>query len=211
MTSTPKKKLILASSFSFFLFIITVIIVNSGLFNPIDPAVTLALQAKIPVWIDPFFSTLSVVQSFEFSLIYVGLLFILIFLKEKKIFSSILLFFLIAIIELIGKIAIYHPGPPQEYLRNTFILRFPSSFIHTNYAFPSGHVGRTAFFAVIIIFLISLWIKNKTYRLIAYSTTLALFIIVFVSRISLGEHWLSDVIGGTFLGLSLGLLALFFW
>jgi undecaprenyl-diphosphatase len=70
----------------------------------------------------------------------------------------------------------------------------------TNFSFPSGHVtGCVVFFGVLIYFAWNRWntVKVKATTSVLY---VAITSIVGFDRIYLNVHWLSDVVGGVFLG-----------
>ena len=69
-----------------------------------------------------------------------------------------------------------------------------------SYGFPSGHtVFATVFFGLAIIFVGS-WVQRPGVRLAARAVFLLLILSFGVSRVYLGAHWPSDVIGGWLYG-----------
>jgi undecaprenyl-diphosphatase len=78
-------------------------------------------------------------------------------------------------------------------------------------SYPSGHLARTTFVAVILIFIIYHVKKlSEVQKRILYCSIIIFVCLMFVSRVYLGEHWLSDVIGGSLLGSSMGLFSVLF-
>ena len=72
-----------------------------------------------------------------------------------------------------------------------------------NYGFPSGHTTLAVCFYGAIMYLLIINIKNKTFKIISsFILSLLIFAIGF-TRVYLGAHYLSDVIGGYCIG--------FFW
>ena len=66
----------------------------------------------------------------------------------------------------------------------------------TGYSFPSGHSMISAAFYGLLIYIIWKNLKNKTLRLILCVALSILTILIGVSRIYLGVHYASDVVGG---------------
>jgi len=79
---------------------------------------------------------------------------------------------------------IIHPGPPPELQRS--VLRF-GLYVRTPYSFPSGHTIRTTMLARILL---------RRAPLVAGTLVVGMM----AALIYLGDHWLSDVLGGLCLG-----------
>ena len=95
------------------------------------------------------------------------------------------------IIESALKLLIPDAPPPHERARGIDVVPFIKSPFANS--FPSGHVARFAF--LVGITPISAWLIGVGLVLMA------------LTRIYLGEHWLSDTIGGAVLGLGVASVA----
>ena len=185
--------------------------VHKGYLDGLDFDTTVRLQDNIPRRFDGFFSSLSLLGSFELT----GIAFVVMVLfgvRKLRRLAILAIFPAFHVIELLGKMYIEKEPPPFMFLRYSFGFHFPSSYISTDhYSFPSGHVGRTALLTGMGIFL--LW-KSKLHPLVKFGLS-AVFMgilgIMIVSRIYLGEHWASDTVGGSLLGFAFVLLSAVVW
>lgn len=64
------------------------------------------------------------------------------------------------------------------------------------YSFPSGHAMISVAFYGLYIYIINKTIKNKTLRIILDIVLLLIILLIGVSRIYLGVHYLSDILAG---------------
>ncbi len=79
----------------------------------------------------------------------------------------------------------------------------------TGYSFPSGHVtGCVVFFGVLTYIAWRRWNTLRT-KMVAIGLYVAIAAIVGFDRIYLNVHWLSDTVGGVFLGVFWVLLCIF--
>lgn len=197
--------LLLLSFFGFTL------IVRTDSLRSFDFDATVRLQEKVPLRADGFFSVLSVLGRFEFT---GGLLLIILvlygfFKKNLWFIIPLVLFTLAHVIELIGKNMLEQPGPPKMFLRAQF-GEFPGLHVFTDASYPSGHALRIMFLSTVFSFLIFKSRLPTFLKLCSYVPILAIIALMLISRVSLGEHWTTDVIGGTILGLSMAALSLVF-
>ncbi len=185
----------------FGLFITFTVIVGLSLFSTIDIQSTVYLQNIVPHFLDLPFSFLSFLGSFEVTFAVLVAIIVTKYAKNsRQAIYTIIAFLIGTIAELSGKLYLFHPSPPKLFFRHVDIL-FPTTYVHTNYSYPSGHMFRTTFLIVLFIYYLS-GSKKKIYPIIL------LIVILFLmasSRIYLGEHWLSDVIGGILLGTFFGI------
>ena len=99
---------------------------------------------------------------------------------------------LLTLVNIALKLVINRPRPSAELIQ----VLSPEQ----DNTFPSGH----AVFAIVILGLLAYFIfinlKNHTLRMLALVGLIALILLIGTSRVYLGVHWPSDVIGGYIIG-----------
>lgn len=115
-----------------------------------------------------------------------------IFIKNKKIGLSISInLFVITILNQILKYILQRPRPTEFRIIE-----------ETGYSFPSGHSMVSMAFYGYIIYLIYRYVKNKYVKWSLIVFLSILICSIGVSRIYLGVHYTSDVLGGFLISLS---------
>ncbi|MEX0756531.1 MAG: phosphatase PAP2 family protein, partial [Acidimicrobiia bacterium] len=67
-------------------------------------------------------------------------------------------------------------------------------------SFPSGHVGATVAFALIVTVIVFWNTRNASWRALAVTSAIAISVIMALSRMYRGMHFFTDVVGGALLG-----------
>jgi undecaprenyl-diphosphatase len=101
------------------------------------------------------------------------------------------------------KVSVHRPRPGADLVNVFQVLN--------SYSFPSGHVMfYTAFFGF-LLFLSFTLLKRTWLRYLINTILIVLIALVGVSRMYLGEHWASDVLGGYLLGSLVLIVSILFY
>lgn len=190
--------------------------VRAGGMEARDFAITVKVQDRmnrhVGTRFDGLFEDIGFFASPIFSSIAVVGITILMFIKMKrlrKVFVLIipLAFGLLVYGEIYGKSVVHHPAPQFFMIKNPTTI-FPKYYINEEYSYPSGHAARAVFIGVLVSSVMYQVSRKKRQNLIVISIAILYGVAVSVSRIYLGHHWMSDVIGGWLLGSGLGLFSM---
>jgi undecaprenyl-diphosphatase len=184
-------------------FAIWTLLVRSDRLNQWDFDTTAKIQYLTPHRFDAYLEKLSTItNAYSISAVLAVLLLLLPRPWLTRIWVGSL-FVGAHVVELIGKEVMHHPNPPNLFYRSSHIFDMPDDYIHPGSSYPSGHSLRVIFLSLIVLAWI-LGLPNTSRNIFLKITALGFFgvlsALTLVSRISLGEHWPSDVVGGVFLG-----------
>ncbi|MBD1386094.1 phosphatase PAP2 family protein [Mucilaginibacter rigui] len=114
--------------------------------------------------------------------------------KYKKAAVFVLLTSLSGLVSTIVKALVNRPRPSKDLVRIVFET--------TQQSFPSGHVMfYVVFFGFLILLMVQLEHISKAFKYIVIVISLLFIFTIPFSRIYLGAHWFTDVLGGFLLGL----------
>ena len=185
-------KKLLYSAISFFIFIILTILVLTGVTNKIDLSIESFI---ISIRNDSLTKILTIITNIgsAYSLISLTFLISLIAtIKRKKLpINTIINLISVFIISQIFKAIIRRPRPAEIFLVKA-----------SGYSYPSGHTMVSFAFFTFIAYSLLEKIDNKILKMMIRLITLLLVIAIGFSRIYLGVHHFTDVLGGYLLGLS---------
>ena len=133
------------------------------------------------------------ITNFGGAIILIVLAFMLfIFIKNKKIGVSIISnLAIITVLNQLLKIIVQRPRPTEFRIVE-----------ESGYSFPSGHSMVSMAFYGYLIYLIYKYVKNKYLKWISIILLSILICFIGISRIYLGVHYTSDVLGGFFISIS---------
>ena len=174
----------------------------------VDFDIMVKLQDHISRRFDGIFSYFSLLGSAEVTIGFCLIIAVLSFLRRKWL--AIVGWLMIApatLAEIFGKLMVFHPGPPKFFHRSLIPANLPSFYVHTNFSYPSGHMTRTVFIITVLICIVLFSSRSIISRSTALGLLLLLISLMGLTRVYLGEHWLSDVVGGALLGAATGFFA----
>ena len=193
--SNYKDKKLIVLYICIFLFIVLTIMVMTKFIDPLDSYMESLL---ISIRSDNLTKVMTVITNIAraYSLIAISIL-LLFVIKDKKTPIKII----------INLIAVFLVSQVFKFIfrraRPDSLALVPAS----GYSYPSGHTMVSTAYFVFIVYLLCKKINNKLVKtlLIVFSTIMIL--LIGFSRVYLGVHYLSDVLGGFILGI--GYLMLF--
>ena len=180
---------------SLFLFIVITILLLTGKMDNIDLTIQSIIIGIRNNNLNETMKTITNICSF-YAIVALTLL-LLIIIKNKNIPLSIMLNLIcISLLNLVFKFIIQRQRPEGINIINV-----------DGYSYPSGHSMISMAFFGFIAYLIYKKLNNKIYKVLTIIISIIIVFLIGFSRIYLGVHYFSDVLGGFFA--SLGYLIIF--
>jgi undecaprenyl-diphosphatase len=176
-------------------FIVLTILVHLFPASAIDVKFSREIQEHENSFIDQVMYLISTPGYMPEAPIMIGLTSLLLFIfKYKKAALYVLFTMLAGLVSTVFKAIINRPRPSDTLVRIVYKT--------TQQSFPSGHVlFYVVFFGFLTMLMFQLENIHKIIRVIVGGISLFMIFMIPISRIYLGAHWLSDVLGGFLLGL----------
>lgn len=99
-------------------------------------------------------------------------------------------------------------------LKNSFLRERPNILRLVNvssYSFPSGHaMGNSALYTILILLTFK-YIKSKPKKIILSIAFILITMTIGISRVYLGVHYATDILGGWLLGVGIGIIGYLLW
>lgn len=178
------------------IFLILAALAKSIAYFPLDLYITRSLQQINSTWFDYLMKALSFLGEPPRFIPLVALVVLMLFLFRKKA-DSVLVFISFSGAALLGLIFKFLVGRvrPDPTLIHQYVPQLARD------SFPSGHVlAYIGFFGALLIIVRKL--KPGVLKKVMQIILISLIILIGVSRIYLGEHWFSDVLGSYLLGIA---------
>ncbi len=137
------------------------------------------------------------------TIIFLGVVLFALFLMLGKKRKALFFFGTLAsseIFYLLVKLVIARPRPSVFY----------SLVSRSGFSFPSGHAVGSVVFYGFAAYLLAGMFKKRLPKILIWLLGVFVVLNVGLSRIYLGVHWTSDVLGGWLLGLSIAIFSIFF-
>jgi membrane-associated phospholipid phosphatase len=171
-----------------------VVLANMFDYFPFDLAITRAIQTVHALWFYNVMIWLSYFGYLPQVFVMIGLIAAMLFTIGLRWEAVVALIAAggAAVLATLIKFAVHRPRPGADLV--TVIQQLPS------YSFPSGHVlTYTAFFGF-LFFLSYALLKIPAVRVVVLVMLGGIIALIGVSRIYVGDHWASDVLGAYLLG-----------
>ncbi len=198
---------LIISLLSIILFVLILVnILNKGFLTNIDIRFNELMK-------NAFFSNNTILNSLALSLDYlfevipiiIASFIIFLYIQYKRRFEDSFFFIILMLVNAFFiwglKILIQRPRPENIIFEH----------LSSGYAFPSGHTTNVVVFLGLIIYFSWKYLKkgNKNAKILVTIMLSLIAVIVGLSRLYIGIHWLSDVLGGLLLGLFILFVGIF--
>lgn len=201
---SPHRRTAIASAALFTAFLLLTVLVHLRLLEGVDLAVARTMYYGLEVEFLILCATVTgLLGATQTVLLYSMVASLLLWRRGVGRWSLAPMAFLFGItVEVAMKIFVDQPLEPlREFHRGTF---YPFVGTTLNGTFPSGHALRATFFCSFLAVL--LWSRDGLLGRWASLGMVILALVIGFTRLYIGDHWLSDVVGGLLLGSAIALL-----